>query len=518
MLRSFGIIIIAMVMLCVMLLAGCGQGGGELSMDLQAPPTNLDPQFATGQTEQMLLANIMEGLVVKTPAGEIIPGCAESWEISPDGLVYTFRLRDGLFWADEDKTPLVAGDFVFGLMRLFSSPPSPHAADFAAIKGASQNIAGENRLLGIKAADKRTLIIELEYPDPMLLTRLSGVAAMPCSRAFFEACKGRYGLERDLVLSNGPFFLQEWNNEKQIVIAKNAAYHSAADTAASGVRFYIGRENPQEQFSSGKSQLLMLTQSELNQIKRSDIKLYPSNTIIWYLAVNAADEAWQHVILRQALALATNREAIAAVPVVGLEPTSLILPKSALLGEKSLAELAGIIPPSPYDSDEAARVFDLAMSMLELEAPPGLAIIAPDSAEHVQRLGALQRDWQRALGISPRIQRLPGESLGKRIAEGDFQAALLAFVPKGAQTADMLAAFVGENPANYTSPLYSGAVSRARGAVGIEDMARRYIAAQGILLADAAVIPLYEEQAYCAVAADIEGLWVYPLGGGLYFK
>ena len=522
MFRALDIIKLKVMALCllpVILLNGCLQiGGGIIRMDLQAPVINLDPQFATDPTAQMLLLNLLEGLVVQSPTGELISGCAESWDISADGLVYTFHLRDGLYWADEQQTPLVAGDFVFGLSRLFSSPPSPYAADFAAIKGTEQSISGNKFSLGIRATDTQTLVITLERPDPMLLTRLSGTAALPCRREFFEDCRGRYGLEQAFILSNGPFVLKEWDNAKQILLEKNVKYHSPDKTSADSISFYIGREKNKAQFADNKSQLITLPQPELSQIKRNDVSLYPAGSTIWCIVINTKDPVWRLPVLRQALALSTDRKALSAVLANGLSPIEVFLPEGVLLGESLLSELTDISVPVNYSPDEAHRLFTLGLEMLELDVIPNLTILAPDSSEQVQYLGALQQSWQRELALYPRIQRLPDDSLLRRVADGDFQAALLPFAAQSAQAADILEPFAQANHAEYRNPIYNSFIAEARKAADVGDMARLYAQAQRLLLADAPVIPLYEEKAYCVVSDNIEGLWVYPLGGRLYFN
>ena len=518
MLAKFGMIktkLVVLMLLPFILLSGCIPKENIIRMDLQVPVINLDPQFTTESAAQMLIMNLFEGLVVQTPQGDIIPGCAESWEISDDDLRYTFNLRENLYWSDDDKTPITADDFVFGISRLFAAPVSPHAAEFIAIKGAKQRIAGSSYPLGVEAPNEHTLVITLEQPDPTLLAKLAGTAAMPCNRKFFESCRGRYGLDQNLILSNGPFALQDWNNEKHILIQKNKSYHSPDEVVADMVYFYTNREDSLVQFENNKSQVILLPQAKLDKLKRSDISFNPAGNTIWCLVINTKDSFWRLPILRQALAFATNREPLAAE---GIAVTELILPEGILIGESDFFQLVDTASPVGYAPKEAQRLFALGLSALELDLPPALTILTPDSAEQMQYMGALQQIWQRELSLYPRIQRLPGDALYRRVAEGDFQAALLPFETTSEQVADMLELFAKANNAEYKNTIYNSFVADAQNAVNINYMAQRYAQAQRLLLADAPIIPLYEEITYYVTANSVKNLWVYPFSGNLYFK
>lgn len=101
----------------------------------------IDPQFASGSSAYTIIENVFEGLTRLDDAGEPLGACAERWEVSPDGLTYTFHLREGLVWSD--GSPLTARDFAFALRRLFGSTPAPGAADFAVIRNAGEILAGK---------------------------------------------------------------------------------------------------------------------------------------------------------------------------------------------------------------------------------------------------------------------------------------------------------------------------------------------------------------------------------------
>ena len=165
--------------------------------NLTEVPQNLDPVLAEDIASVIAVTNIFEGLVRRSADGSLVPGVAERYESSDDGLTYTFYLRENAVWNDEKKTPLTAEDFVFGFQRLFNpSTNAVNAAKLYCIKNAQAVHRGELGVeqLGVQATGPHTLVIQLEYADLMFLDLLATPAAMPCNREFFASTKGKYGL------------------------------------------------------------------------------------------------------------------------------------------------------------------------------------------------------------------------------------------------------------------------------------------------------------------------------------
>lgn len=145
-------------------------------------PTSLDPHKVSGDWENRIVGDIFEGLLTEDPGAQPIPGQAESWTVSDDGLTYTFNLRDGIAWTD--GTPVTAGDFEFALQRLVDPAT---AADYAYLQYPIKNAEAINAgtitdlgALGIKALDDKTLEITLEQPTPYFLGALTHYTLIHC--------------------------------------------------------------------------------------------------------------------------------------------------------------------------------------------------------------------------------------------------------------------------------------------------------------------------------------------------
>jgi oligopeptide transport system substrate-binding protein len=277
-------------------------------------PETLDPHRAEGVTAANVLRDLFEGLVTEAPDGTLIPGAAESWTLSDDGLVYTFKLQGKGRWSNGD--PVTADDFVYGLRR--SADPatlSEYSAILYPIENAAEVVAGTlpPERLGVRAVDAQTLEIRLHAPTPYLLGLLTHASTYPVHRKSVEQHGARFA-RPGMLVSNGPFRLGEWVVQSHIRLLRNPQYRDDANTTLDEVWYY-----PVEN-----------AEAELNRYRAGELDLtetVPARQIPW-LRENLPDEL--HIApylgsyvfgfnttqppfrdapkLRKALALALDRE------------------------------------------------------------------------------------------------------------------------------------------------------------------------------------------------------------------
>lgn len=212
---------------------GCGGGGerADFTFENGADIQTLDPALMTGQPEHRIANAIFEGLTARAADGTgIVPGVASSWEVSPDGLRYTFHLRECL-WSD--GTAVTADDFVYSWRRALD--PSMGAAYYAYqlfhIRGAEDFNAGglkDFSRVGVRAADPRTLVVELRAPTPFFLYLASFFTLFPVNRACVER-HGELWTRPGKIVGNGPFILREWAPSRRIRLARNPLYWDRAN-------------------------------------------------------------------------------------------------------------------------------------------------------------------------------------------------------------------------------------------------------------------------------------------------
>ncbi len=207
-------------------------------------PDTLDPSQATTTIENNIVGDMFMGLTTEDVNSHVIPGMAESWSTSPDGLVWTFKLRAGLKWSD--GAPLKAGNFVFGLRRLLDPKTAARYASLAyVIKNADAVNTGKLPVeqLGVRAPDDLTVEITLDAPTPFLAGLMKHYIVYPIP----EHAVRKFGadwVKPGNMVSNGPYMLVEWKAHDHVKVIKNPHFFDAKNVRIDEVIYYpIDDEN-----------------------------------------------------------------------------------------------------------------------------------------------------------------------------------------------------------------------------------------------------------------------------------
>ncbi len=190
---------------------------GETGLD------NLDPRIKISTAHQFVQIGLFDPLV-RSVGPDIEPGAAESWEISNDGRVYTFHLRDAN-WSD--GKPVTAGDFVHAFQRMFVTSGASSIYDDVLNSAELREGKVKPEDLGVKALDDKTVEITLKNPTPYFMGLISSTFAAPGRADLVEEYGDAYGATADTIETNGPFLLKSWEHENEIVMVKNPAYWNA---------------------------------------------------------------------------------------------------------------------------------------------------------------------------------------------------------------------------------------------------------------------------------------------------
>jgi len=412
--------LLSALLLTAAVLTACGRSSPViLRCDLPAAPRSLDPQFADPDDAQgqFVLANLFEGLVRPAKEGGVQPACAESWSVSADGLVYTFTLREGLLWADGGA--LTASDFAFGLQRMFLPPnPSPNAAFYRSIANADAVMAGEAppEALGVAAPDDRTLTVTLCEPNAQFLTLLARPAAAPCSRAFFEEQRGRYGLERRLLLTNGPFLLSAWS---ETAVRLRKSEHFRAPAAIDGVDLTVCAD-AEARCLAGETDICLFTGMLAQEQGLSGEWIRDRS---WALLLNPASAACADEGLRRALISALTEDALAGRLSPPAEAAQGLISPAFFVAGIPYRETAGPTRPPQRDPDARAAL-RASLERLELPRFPKAALlVCADGAG--DRIGAaLLQNWSDALSAYINLETADYNTLLARVRSGRFDLAL----------------------------------------------------------------------------------------------
>ena len=279
-------------------------------------PGTLDPNLVSGNWEDMVVGDLFMGLVTEGADGINIPGAAESWSLSDDGKVYTFKLRKEAKWSD--GKPVTAADFVFGIQRILDPKT---AAKYAYILYPIANAEGLNKgtmkgmdNLGVKAVDDYTLEMTLKAPTPYFIEQLNHYTSFPLPKHVVE----KYGSEwvkPGKMVSNGAYKLTEWLPQTHIKADKNEFFFDAKNVSIDTVQYYPTEDRPAalKRFRAGE--LDMNYEFPIDQYKwlkenMKDQAIVAPQLGTYYYPINTRDEKFKDVRIRKALSMAINREII----------------------------------------------------------------------------------------------------------------------------------------------------------------------------------------------------------------
>lgn len=369
-------------------------------------PQTLDPHRADGVPTLTILRDLFEGLTTTAPDGRIIPGAAGRWDISRDGMTYTFYLRDDGRWSNGD--PLTAEDFVFSFRR--SVDPDTAAAYgrmLAPIENAVAILAGEMEpeALGVEALNERTVQIRLDDPTPYFLGLLTHASTYPVHRPSLEQHGTDFVRPPNLV-SNGAFRLVEWVPRSRIGLERNPFFHGVDDVLIERVVFYpIEDENTEfQRFRAGD--LDWTDQVPANQFRWLNQNLAPALSVspwfgTYFFGFNLTRPPFEDDLeLRRALTLAIDREILTGkVTQFGEIPTFNLVPEGLPDYPPPVPEHAGWT----QEAREAHAVELYRQAGYDEDRPLTVELRYNTSENHRKIAVAIAAMWKQVLGVQTRL-------------------------------------------------------------------------------------------------------------------
>ncbi|HWV24742.1 MAG TPA: peptide ABC transporter substrate-binding protein, partial [Thermomicrobiales bacterium] len=221
-------------------------------------PKSMDPGVSTGYDEIGIFFNIFDGLTgVDMVTGDVVPRCAESWDINEDASQYTFHLRDNLKWSNGE--PITAHDFEYSWKRVLDPETlSLYRPAMHPIKNATAIDADENPMdfneLGVTATDDLTLVVDMEGPTPFFPLLCSTWTYAPVPKSVIED-KGDAWVEAENIVSSGPFKMVEWNHDQNIVLEQNEHFYGELPTITRAEYTIFPDDSTQEYISFESDEL-----------------------------------------------------------------------------------------------------------------------------------------------------------------------------------------------------------------------------------------------------------------------
>jgi oligopeptide transport system substrate-binding protein len=410
--------------------SGSAFAAGELRIANSGEPDTLDPHHVEGVWENRIIGDIFLGLTTEAADGSVIPGAAESWQVSDDGTVYTFALRDHT-WSD--GTPVTADDFVFALRRILDPA---EAAEYASLLYTIKNAKPLNEgallgmdQLGVRALDPKILEVTLESPTPYFIEQLTHYTALPIPRHKVEAL-GADWIKPGNLVSNGAYTAVEWLPNTHVKLEKNEAFYDAANVAIDTVYFYPAEERnaATKRFRAGEIDIQYDFASEQIDWLRENL---PKETRIapylgvYYYVVNTRHAPFDQPTLRQALAMAIDREAITdkVLRTGELPAYSFVPPGTGNYGKPAYVSWKD----TPYSERLAEAKQLLAQAGFGPNHPLKLQLSYNTSETHKKVAIAVAAMWKQ-LGVQTELFNSEVKVHYSDLQEGNFQVARAAWI------------------------------------------------------------------------------------------
>jgi oligopeptide transport system substrate-binding protein len=477
--------------------------------------TSFDPQIVEDTDGSGIVRDLFEGLYNQGPDGATVPGVATHHDVSDDNLVYTFHLRDNAKWSD--GKPVTASDFVFAWKRAVDpATASPYAwyMELMSIENASAIIAGEADVdtLAVKALDDQTLEVTLAQPLPYFAEMVAHATTFPSPSWVIEA-HGDQWTRPENIVGNGAYVLTEHVVKERSVRERNPMYWDNDNTVLETVvALVVGDENQ------------ALTRYKAGELDKTDIPAgqYPSlneempgeaiavpRLCNYYFSYNleSGPEAFQDVRVRQALALAVDREVIVNQVLKGGQFPAYHFVPAATAGYAAPAiDYAGM---SQAERDAKAVALMAEAGYGKGGKPLSFSYLYNTSESHKQVAIVATQMWKQKLGVDVSLENQEWKVFLENRGNQNFEMARGAWCGdynEASTFLDLLDTDSGYNDAKYSNARVDALLDEAKTS---KDTGPLYTEAEQIIAAEMPVIPIYHYSANMLLKGDVKG---WPIG------
>lgn len=581
---------LAIVMIASVGLVGCGgdteEGTGEggtpaaepqeLHFMLSAEPPSLDPHLSTDQESFKVLNAVQEGLVRVGPNG-IEPGMAESWEESEDGTKYVFKIREDAVWSNGD--PLTAQDFVDGWERAINAKnasqyffmitdyvvgavdyynytryevltemyntnldaykeaytaedgtvPTPDVVAFGAPTENPQPVTLDS--VGFKAVDEHTLEVQLIQSTPWWLETTGFSTYLPLNKKFYEEHKDTYATEKDALLYNGPWIIEDWVHESKLVLKKNDQYWDKDTVKLDTITLDIVKD---------QSTALDLYESgavDRTTLGRENVPLYKDDPNYgqfadmshFYLVFNTTKKPFNNKKVREAISIAFDRQGYVdttlndgSVPATGLVPYdfSAYSGSTTTFREASEAKYGTLFTDNRAEEAKALLEEGLAEEGMTLDEF-SFEFLSGDTEGARKSSEYLKSVWEATFGVEVSIPGVPFAERLKRSRNQEFDIVLSGWGPDYNDPYTWLFLFETDGPYNdgkWSNAKYDELVRSTKTETDQEKRLASFLEAEKILVEDYAISPVYFRTNSFVQKPYIKDLYTKAFGSEWEFK
>lgn len=518
--------------LCLVLsLAACGGGenaaGGDGVVDIcvGSEPASIDPALNSSVDGAIMLQHAFEGLVKWVDDGEgnavLAEGMADSWEVSEDGLVWTFHIREDAKWSDGE--PVTSNDFEYSWRRAVSPDT---AADYEYML---DMVAGyDEGNLQIECPDANTFVVTLSAPCPYFEEICAFPATFPVRKDIIEANGDQWTFDPATYISNGPFKMTKWEHNAYILFEQNENYYAKDDLTATTLKFHLMDDANAiyAAYKSGELDYIQnFPQDETSNLIASGEVSIADYVGSYYVNFQTQKAPFDNPRIREAFSLVIDRNYIVEqvtgageVAADGFVPAGVY--DFAGAGSDDFRTVGGAyysIDSADYEANcEKAREILAEEGYPNGEGFPVVEYLYNTDDKHKAIGEALQHMWQEELGVTVTLQNQEWNVFQTERKKGNYSIARGGWIADYNDPMTFLDMFMtggGNNDPQYANPEYDKLIKSAKAETDLEKRMQLMHDAEDLLVGtDKVVAPIYFYTQPYMLQSNIQGMYYTPLG------
>lgn len=480
-------------------------------------PSSLDPSIGFDSVSWTPLNNLMEGLTRLDEDSTPQPAAAEDWDISDDELTYTFYIREDAYWSNGD--PLVAEDFVYA-WKYMLDPDTGSPAAFLAyfIEGGEAFNEGEGSEddVNVTAIDDKTLEVVLKQPTGFFLDLLTNPAFFPINHKVAEE-DADWHAEADTFVSNGPFMLESWDHDQEMVFVKNEEYWDAEAVNLDELHWeMIEEENTEYQmFESGDLDISDIPSELSDELIDGDNVFIGEEGGLEFFRFNVTMEPFQNKKIRQAFAYAIDRQNIAEFVVKNrVEPAyGFISPGYTTPTGEDFRDINGDLVT--HDPDKAKKLLEEGMEEEGYDELPEIVISYNTSDTHKAVAETMQDMLKDHLDVDVELENQEWSVFADAQENLELQFSRSSFLNDYNDPINFLESFITDsymNRTGFSSDEYDELIEKGKSEADEEKRWEYMYEAEKMLADEMIIMPIRYYNIVVLEAEGVEGVLRHPVG------
>ena len=536
-------LLLALIMVMAVVAVGCGGGetpkapsdggatqepGGnetsgeqvaakELVVNIGPEPDTIDPALNSAVDGATLLIHGFEGLMNLDENGTPIPGQAESYEMSEDGLTYTFKLRDGIKWSDGKE--ITAQDFLYSWNRAIDPMT---AADYEYM---FESIAGYSEgQLKVEAPDDKTIVVELVAATPYFLELCAFPTFFPVREDIVEADPDAWATKPETYIGNGPYMMTEWVHSSHMIYEKNPNYWNLAALGPDTIKFVLMDDDNAILAAYENGEILFadsMPNDEIDNWRDKDDFFITGQLGTYYLSFNVQKAPLDNPKVRKALTLAIDREYITTnIGKAGQEPAAGFVGTGLTDADptKEFREVGGdYFDPSgaAYEKNlEEAKKLLAEAGYPEGQGLPTIEYLYNEGTGH-QLIGEALQDMWKKIGVNVELASQEWGTFLQTRKNGEYSIARNGWLGDYNDPISFLDMWItggGNNDAQWSNKEYDEIISKVKSSSDREERMELMHRAEDIIFEESMLAPIYYYVDIYLKNPKLQGFYSSPLG------